>query len=146
LIHYALCYCIYNDELVLIEKNKPDWQKGKLNLPGGKVEENESPMTAAVRELKEETNLVYVSVSKVGKIIGNGCEVHVFFGFGRGTLRQLTDEKLHLVRALPAWDKAELARFIPNLQLIIPLIKAAVEGWTLTDLGNGDYTFRLEAA
>ena len=43
------------DNVLLVLKDKPEWQKGKLNLPGGKVEDDESPLKAAVRELKEET-------------------------------------------------------------------------------------------
>lgn len=42
-------------QVVLIEKEKPDWQKGKLNAPGGKIEPEETPVEAMVREFKEET-------------------------------------------------------------------------------------------
>lgn len=44
------------ETVVLIEKAKPDWQKGLLNGVGGKLEENESPIQAMVREFKEETD------------------------------------------------------------------------------------------
>jgi len=42
------------DNIVLIEKLKPAYQKGKLNGVGGKVEPGESPSTAMVREFQEE--------------------------------------------------------------------------------------------
>ena len=32
--------------VVLINKTKPDWQAGKLNGVGGKIEEGESPLNA----------------------------------------------------------------------------------------------------
>lgn len=45
-------------EIILIEKQKPDWQKGKLNGVGGKVETfDETPYHAMIREFKEETGL-----------------------------------------------------------------------------------------
>ena len=40
--------------VVLIRKNKPSWQNGLLNAPGGKVEQNEKPHEAVRRELLEE--------------------------------------------------------------------------------------------
>lgn len=44
--------------IVLIEKQKPDWQKGKLNGVGGKLEEfDKSPLNAMIREFEEETGL-----------------------------------------------------------------------------------------
>lgn len=62
------------DRVVLIEKQKPAWQVGKANFPGGKVEDTDWPsieefdyehvrrnvahLHCAIRELKEETGLV----------------------------------------------------------------------------------------
>jgi len=45
--------------VVLIQKQKPEWQKGYLNGVGGKKEEGESPFYAMVREFKEETTIQY---------------------------------------------------------------------------------------
>ncbi len=45
------------NRVLLILKNKPAWQKGKVNLVGGKIEPGEEPEQAAQRELKEETGL-----------------------------------------------------------------------------------------
>ena len=44
---------------VLILKRPPGvyWSPNKWALPGGKLEENETPLTAAIRETKEETDL-----------------------------------------------------------------------------------------
>lgn len=46
--------------VLLIRKNRPQWQAGKLNGPGGKVEPGETPQGAARRELFEETGLAMV--------------------------------------------------------------------------------------
>lgn len=51
---------IFNTDLskvVLVLKSHPDWQKGKLNGPGGKIEEGEDSCGCVVREILEETGL-----------------------------------------------------------------------------------------
>ena len=42
-------------EVLLIEKTRPNWQKGKLNGIGGHIEPGETPQQAAKREFDEET-------------------------------------------------------------------------------------------
>jgi len=41
-------------QVVLISKNRPEWQKGLLNFPGGHMESSESQCTCVSREFKEE--------------------------------------------------------------------------------------------
>jgi 8-oxo-dGTP diphosphatase len=52
---------LFSDDLkqvVLIKKNKPEWQKGLLNGPGGKVEKTDPTAFYAMRrEIREETGL-----------------------------------------------------------------------------------------
>jgi 8-oxo-dGTP pyrophosphatase MutT (NUDIX family) len=43
------------ENVILIEKEKPAWQKGKYNAVGGKIENAETPMVAMAREFKKET-------------------------------------------------------------------------------------------
>ena len=43
------------DRVALIRKNRPEFQRGRLNGIGGKIEENETPIDAMVREFWEET-------------------------------------------------------------------------------------------
>lgn len=45
------------DRVVLIRKNRPDWQKGKTSGIGGHVEFGESIVDAMVREYYEETGV-----------------------------------------------------------------------------------------
>lgn len=45
------------EKILLIRKNKPEFQKGLLNGIGGKLEEHETPYDAMIRETKEETAL-----------------------------------------------------------------------------------------
>ena len=53
----TLCFCIKDDEVLLAMK-KRGFGSGKWNGYGGKVQVEESPITAAVRELEEESGLV----------------------------------------------------------------------------------------
>ena len=46
-----------DDILILKRPSFVDWAPDKWALPGGKLEHNESALTAAIRETKEETDL-----------------------------------------------------------------------------------------
>jgi 8-oxo-dGTP diphosphatase len=95
-------YCLgflfdeYLDNVVLIKKERPDWQKGKLNGVGGKIEEGEIPAVAMSREFKEETGVV-ISVenwSLFGSMQGDSWCVHLFAtSVSSPKVLQLTDEK-----------------------------------------------------
>lgn len=57
---YVVGYCFSPLQLAvaLIKKNKPEWQQGKLNGVGGKVEPLESPQHAMAREFYEEAGVL----------------------------------------------------------------------------------------
>jgi 8-oxo-dGTP diphosphatase len=59
MLTYALGFLFSADRrrVLLIEKQRPDWQKGRWNGLGGKVEEGESAPQAMVRELHEEAGI-----------------------------------------------------------------------------------------
>lgn len=44
-------------QVLLVHKNRPEWQKGLLNGVGGKIEEGELSVDCMVREVREETKL-----------------------------------------------------------------------------------------
>ncbi len=44
--------------ILLMHKNRPDWQKGKMNGIGGRIEEVEESVACMVREAHEEVGLV----------------------------------------------------------------------------------------
>lgn len=54
---YVLGFCFNAalNKVVLIRKNRPQWQAGKLNGVGGHVEPWELPLGAMVREFREES-------------------------------------------------------------------------------------------
>lgn len=51
----------WDKKILLVHPTNASWQKSALGIPKGKVEPNEDPLDAAVRELKEETG---ISISK----------------------------------------------------------------------------------
>ncbi len=65
---------------VLIKKQKPEWQRGLLNGVGGKIELNEPPFNAMVREFKEETgvNTVHIPWRMFCKMQGDDFIIYCF--------------------------------------------------------------------
>lgn len=86
---YVLGFCINDavrhNEILLMEKRKPDWQNGKVNGIGGKIKYGESPEDAMVREFMEETGIDSSSFSW-RRFCQMGDEkswlVHCFIGVG----------------------------------------------------------------
>ncbi len=51
---YVLGFAFSQNQVILIKKQKPEWQRGLLNGVGGKIEGDESPKKAMEREYLEE--------------------------------------------------------------------------------------------
>ena len=55
---YVLAFAFdLTGQVALIKKNRPDWQRGRLNGIGGKIEDGELPSMAMAREFEEETGV-----------------------------------------------------------------------------------------
>ena len=125
------------ESVVLINKNKPEWQKGKLNGVGGKIEPNETPADAMSREFREEASLDLdpETWNEFAEIIGEGWIVHFFHNNASLTksipflkklgieihasiLKSMTDEKIEV---LDVEDIQDDERVIPNLRWLIPM-------------------------
>ena len=61
-VEYVLGFCFSSTgkHVALILKNRPAWQAGKLNGIGGKVEKNEFPIDAMIREFREEAGAITI--------------------------------------------------------------------------------------
>ena len=51
------CYLIKGNEVVVAKYKKGNKKEGYYDIPGGKIEEGESPKQTAIREMKEETGI-----------------------------------------------------------------------------------------
>jgi len=123
--------------ILLILKNKPAWQVGKLNLVGGKIEPGEEPGQAALRELKEETGLEALSAPRVmGTISGSWgivfCVKISVNGYEEFKPRAGETE-------LPLWaDWHEIKNhelLMPNLRVVLPLMMCGVTNFNIKDEG-----------
>jgi len=114
-------YFVQNpDTVLLIRKNRPQWQMGKLNGIGGHVELNESPVEAMRREFEEEAGLDVLAWKPFLEIGGHDYYLYCYMYKGSrdemGKIHAVTDEKLewHPAKSLPE-------NIIPNLAWIVPL-------------------------
>lgn len=99
----AVCGFYFSDDrefVVLIHKERPNWQKGKLNGVGGKVEEGEFALDAMRREFREETGLDIENWDSfcVLRDDANGYEITYYRAFGSqiNEAKTTTDEKVEV--------------------------------------------------
>jgi 8-oxo-dGTP pyrophosphatase MutT (NUDIX family) len=81
--------------VALIRKNKPEWQAGRLNGIGGKIEEGERPIDAMVREFAEEAGYATSPESwrNFAEMSFPGCSVECFAATGDPQhVKTMTDE------------------------------------------------------
>lgn len=127
-------------KVLVVYKDRPAWQAGRINLPGGKVEPGESPVEAAVRELKEETGL--------DPLAGYQPELH---GIVEGTKSRIYHVRLWVDSDQPicpregetekfewaAWDSLLVdRRLMPNLRVTVPLMRSGfpeLRNWHVED-------------
>jgi 8-oxo-dGTP diphosphatase len=83
MVTYVLGFAFLNGDkdVILIEKTKPDWQKGLMNGVGGKLESyDESSLHAMVREFREETGIDtrLTQWKTFGEMYGDGFFIHLY--------------------------------------------------------------------
>lgn len=104
-------------QVLLIKKERPDWQRGKMNGIGGKIEPGETPYDAMCREFREEAGIDVMGWDLRGYCTGENFVVHVFRADfeGGSEPRTVTDEEVE-------W------RYIANLgdSDILPHVEAMV--------------------
>ncbi len=54
----STCCIVCNEQILLLKRNNSGTAGGKWCMPGGKLEKNETPMQAVIREVTEETGII----------------------------------------------------------------------------------------
>lgn len=119
MVKYVVALTFSNDKVLLIRKLKPEWQKGKLNGIGGKIEGKEYPVEAIRREFREETGVDISEYYWELFCVLNGSNVRIFFF--------RTDQDVSEARTIEK-EKIEWVKFNPlpkdvieNLKWLIPM-------------------------
>lgn len=117
-------------QVALLIKDKPDWQKGKMNGIGGKIEAGEKPIDAMVREFREEAGVdtdenrwqhfasLQISPTSGGRY--DGGEITCFKCFNTEYLQQVHSTTSEQVVVL-ALDNVGNFDLVPGAKWLIPL-------------------------
>lgn len=129
-MHLTQRYCaglVFSRDLsniLLIQKNRPHYLKGKLNAVGGKVEENESPLMAMKREFTEETGVAdylnWVSFLRLKDVL-HTYEVFFFYAIsdqGISDAKSIIDEPLFIVKTQDILEVSSVLNIVPNMMWI----------------------------
>lgn len=137
-LDYVLIYArtTLGSKTLFVLKDRPNWQKGRLNLPGGKIEDGESPEQAALRELKEESGLEGYKPELMGKIFGNSNIVYCISVTVDNSALKPNDGETEKI----FWENWHMVAnnkiLIPNLRVIVPMMATGVKGWSIYDSEN----------
>ena len=114
---YVLGFLFKADSVVLVAKQRPAWQKGKLNGVGGKVEAGESPEQAIVREFREETGATVEDWRFFAELRFREAVIYCYTATAEIEVQTITDEAI-------GWYQIGIIRRLPtlkNLRWLIPL-------------------------
>ena len=118
----GFAYSLDKSKVMLIRKQKPEWQKGCLNGIGGKIEPGEKPNEAMTRECREETGLTLCWQYR-GYMSGinndqSSFECYIFYAYSDEIFdyKQVESEKIGI------FSMSELngERVIENVNFLIP--------------------------
>lgn len=133
LTRFVAGFLIWGGTVLLIRKQRPEWQKGKLNGIGGHIEAGETARQAMVREFKEEAGLEINEWKLFAELYGDNWSVSFFVCHPydmvnpHWSIKAQTDEELewHPVSDL----KFLKANALTNLTWLIPMAMYDESNW-----------------
>ncbi|EKD43577.1 MAG: NUDIX hydrolase [uncultured bacterium] len=123
-ISLAGCAFILDGKIILLERTKTGW----FELPGGKIEEDETPEDAALREIREELLVEARLVKKLGeKDFTEGEHTMAYHWFQAEALDGQTfaigeKDKFTSLKAIPLEALTE-HRLSPNMQNFVAALR-----------------------
>jgi 8-oxo-dGTP diphosphatase len=122
----VLVFVFDRDSLLMIHKKRGQGA-GKVNVPGGKLQENESPEQAAARETREETGITPTCLREAGRLEfyfpesnnwDNHCVVFTANGFTGNLVAENEEctaywERVNAIPLEKMWDADRL--WLPHL-------------------------------
>ena len=121
------------DKVLLMHKLKPEWQAGKLNGLGGKVEEGETALSCISREIQEESGLVIPcdQWKFIGELNGEDWTTGVYGAIYHGP----TEDAKSIEKEPINWFNPSTLpeNIIPNLSWLVPLTIEKLKNEISTD-------------
>jgi 8-oxo-dGTP diphosphatase len=114
-------FTIERDRVLLVRKNRPEWQAGRLNGIGGKIEPGELAIDAMIREFKEETGLLVRGwLPFYRERFANGIDLQFFAASADefDQARTMTDEEILGVGVNLAVTGVPV---VPKLSFLLPM-------------------------
>lgn len=108
-------------DLVLIRKLKPDWQRGKLNGIGGKVEPGETALLAMEREWTEETGTNSPKWKPLINLQFPETDASIYFFVSFGKPLPVRTVEIEEVSTHPVSFVMRMPDLMPNLNWLIPM-------------------------
>lgn len=124
MISYVLGFAFSRDRqnVILIEKQKPEWQAGLLNGVGGKIEQfDETPTDAMVRQFEEETgvNIPSFGWDHYSTMLQRSCKIYCFRSFTdyvAGCETKTAEEIIAIaVKKISEWP------VVPSIRTLLPM-------------------------
>jgi 8-oxo-dGTP pyrophosphatase MutT (NUDIX family) len=121
-------------EIILVKQYRHGTNDFSLEIPGGVIDEGETPEQAALRELEEETGYVAESIMPLGVVSANAAimnnHAHSFWARGCRLLKpQALDEHEQIAVSLKSPEK--LLESVRNGEIHHSIVVAAIGLWNM---------------